>query len=282
MVKRAPFLHGKRHCIFFDGEVGEKDIHSSISGEHLWPIWADSLVNRAGKPGYNLEEVAVFSEKDKLISHTIKERPGAPTSKKLRVVCAKCNNGWMGAIEEETRPIATPLILGHAKNLTVDMQRRLAEWVTLKTMILEHRNPEDAVIPFVDRDRFRLQRTIPPYVYIWIARCISTKWNSHYITHPATLNLTEFPLPDATRRNVQTTALGIGQLFIYCILWNAEGIELSGQIGVNRQIPRIWPPGTTNIRWPQATIDTAGADHMALSLHKLIQLPHIVWRPGGR
>jgi hypothetical protein len=66
------------------------------------------------------------------------ERQGAPKDKKIPVVCEECNTGWMSRLETAVIPILTPIIKGSFCAITPDRRRLIAEWLTLKTMVLEH------------------------------------------------------------------------------------------------------------------------------------------------
>lgn len=58
---------------------------------------------------------------------------------KAKIVCSKCNNGWMNDIEAETSPILKPIIANPRgmRRLTKNNQSVLARWATLRTMVFD-------------------------------------------------------------------------------------------------------------------------------------------------
>jgi hypothetical protein len=69
------------------------------------------------------------------------------------------------------------------------------------------------VIPQHERSAFRLERTILPYVIIWIMRCVSRKWRNAYANPSALLSSAQNRPPKGGCKNAQTVAFGIGELF---------------------------------------------------------------------
>lgn len=213
----------------------------------------------------------MHTEKTKLVSNKFKERPGHVTTKKIRAVCIPCNNGWMSIVESAAQPIAGPMILGNAITLTPPMQTILAQWLTLKIMLGEqnqrHQEIKEIVIPQDDRDEFRRSRTIPSYICIWIARYVALTWRHAYLRHAALIGIggSKTVIPPNTRgKNIQTTALGIGELFTYAIACTTDGIDFREFIRVGRAFTQLWPLTGDDISWPPpVAIDDRGANGAA-------------------
>jgi len=251
----------------------------NLSKEHFWPEWAAPLLKTTSDEAEYREVKASFSGKAVRGKGTLVSRPGHITTKKIRVVCRKCNSEWMGAIETATQSIAIPLILGNATTLDEDAQKVLARWITLKVIVGEQNVPEDAVILQKDRDAFKITGAIPSYIKIWIATCAVQDWRTSYYREAATLALPEKPMPTTQRKNVQTTAFGIGALFVYAMVSPAEGIDLDDYIGVSG-IPRLWPVAQPTINWPLPGIMRGdGPMRLALALRGLAQNSKVIWKP---
>lgn len=74
----------------------------------------------------------------------LSRRQGPLRSVKLRIVCEKCNNGWMSGLQKKTKPILTAFIEGNWRKLTPAEQRTLAAWAAMFTMAVEYGDPETA------------------------------------------------------------------------------------------------------------------------------------------
>ena len=147
----------------------------------------------------------------------------------------------MGRLEEQIRPILTPLILGEPGVLTSENQKLLAQWIALKVMVTEQNQPDEVVFTAVNRETFMLDQTIPVKVSISIARCFSTQWRSQFLRCSAHLSaVTSLPptvMPPADAgKNVQTTALGFGELFAYVIVSKSDTLDLYELINDNWKI----------------------------------------------
>jgi len=251
----------------------------NLSKEHFWPQWAAPLLKTPADEAEYREVTASFPGKAIRGIGKLTSRPGHVTTKKMRVVCRKCNSEWMGAIEAAAQPIATPLILGNPATLDRNAQAVLARWITLKVMVGEQNVPGDAVIPQGDRDAFRIAGVIPPYIKIWIATSVVPDWRASYFTEAATLALAEAPMPDSRGKNVQTTAFGMGALFVYTMVSPATGIDIS-DLAVISGIPRLWPISESIIVWPLPNILRGdGPMRLALWLRGLAQSEHVRWKP---
>jgi hypothetical protein len=197
------------------------------------------------------EEKRTLTRKVILKKREFQTRPGSVATKKIRVVCEDCNNGWMNDLEELARPILEPLIAGRPTVLNQNQQRSLAQWITMKVMVAEHNTPEDVVIPRADKELFKADRSIPRYITIWIGRHNVSAWCTTFSKHTASLSLTPFPPPAvlAGRKNIETIAFGIGALFVYVMVSDPDGqVNLNDLITVHH-LPRLWPTLGTPILW---------------------------------
>jgi len=253
----------------------------NLSKEHIWPQWAFPFVRTHDASGSNIS--GFFVQEDKtLVSKKVKERQGDVTTTKIRAVCARCNNGWMNEIEGAMQRVAAPLILGRPATITLAMQTVIAQWLTLKVMVGEHsqRNPAEVVIPQSARQAFKDQRIIPACIRLWIARCVSNRWRSGYLRHSALLSDNVSIVPNNGRKNVQTTAIGIGELFSYAMVSVSESIQLHEFFRISDRLVPLWPPQGGDIIWPPSTpINERAADTAALALDTLMKSPGVGWRP---
>lgn len=64
-------------------------------------------------------------------------RPGDPLATTIKRVCEACNNGWMGRIVEEAKPILQRLILGRVERLRWQERIRLVRCLTVTAMMVD-------------------------------------------------------------------------------------------------------------------------------------------------
>ena len=90
-----------------------------------------------------------------------------------RMVCRKCNNGWMADLESEAIPVLSPMFDGNHVQLSEDQQRLLSVWITKMALIQESTKGRGAARRFYTDEetrRFRTDRVIPGITKIWIGR----------------------------------------------------------------------------------------------------------------
>jgi hypothetical protein len=80
---------------------------------------------------------------------------GAVNAYKLRVVCSeRCNGGWMSRLENETKTILAPLILGQRRSLTRKDQEVVARWLRLKSLFFDLNDPGHRIFTSEDFEEF--------------------------------------------------------------------------------------------------------------------------------
>jgi hypothetical protein len=258
-------------CIFCPG--------TRMSKEHFWSTWSKPMLPTGNEDAYH-EEKLTHTRKTILVSRELRTRPGSAASKKLRVVCEDCNNGWMNEVEDRARPILEPLIAGCPTVLNQKQQRILAEWIAMKIMVAEHNTPEEIVISRADKEAFKANRIIPDYVTIWIGRHNVSAWCTTFARHAASLSLIPKPPPAvlAGRKNVETIAFGIGALFVYVLVSDPGVVDLNDLITVNH-LPRVWPFTGSQILWGALVLRGNAPGLIATTLDRVIDRPRTLWMP---
>jgi hypothetical protein len=208
----------------------------------------------------------------------MRTRQGSTFTKKIRVVCQSCNNGWMSRLENATKPILLKLTQGEPTALDREQQTLLAQWIALKVMITEWNRPLEAFIPKEDRRAFMDNRIIPPYLEMWVITHDSEKWKGAFLRQTALL---AFPGPRPSgRRNSATVAIGFGRLFIFVMMTLEKGMKLSERIGVHPIVPKLFPCAYDTLPLPfLKNLDDQSADRMAYSFDLLIQSTNTKWFP---
>jgi hypothetical protein len=112
------FSSAMRQCLFCDNKANSR--------EHAWPDWI-------------LEGLRTGRQKN--MRGFIGEREvywiGPKPELKLRVVCTKCNNGWMHDLEDENKPLLGSLMRDVASPIDPEQQWSVSRWVIKTAMVFE-------------------------------------------------------------------------------------------------------------------------------------------------
>jgi hypothetical protein len=177
-----------------------------------------------------------------------------------RAVCSGCNNGWMSILENDAKPIITPMILGQFKTISLDEQALLARW-TMKTaaMLDVVSNAESRF--FIEDDFSRLCKSfeIPNETRISVSR-----WSPSHVEVKTRTSSSEGTLPDGTSDfTALTVTIALGRLLLqlFCPRRKPSGpayllplpdIAMPDHwIGIDLQ---IWPTVTGHISPPPLLI----------------------------
>jgi hypothetical protein len=235
-------------CIFCGGH--------DLTKEHIWAKWLNPYL-----PKYIVNHTISFETifPDRLV-HETQLRSGSVQSGRLRRVCRSCNTGWMSNLQEETKPILLPLILGQNSNLHRKAQSILSSWIAMFAMVAEFLDKTETRVAISPEDRLFLKTnlTAPPNMKIWIGYYERDKW-------PGVWFHATFPISDQShvpRRsllgvdfpNTQTTTIVIGKLYIHVLSSDIAGIVRKQEfVGNERKLlyrihayrrlsPLTWPP----------------------------------------
>lgn len=184
----------------------------------------------------------------------------------------------MGKIEEAAKPILTPLILGQPATLDVIAQNRIASWVALKVLTLEHNDKEKVIAPKELREKFMAERLAPNGMRIWIGKCIADAWRSTVFWHVSTISTSDSYRPSGP--NIQSITLGAGQLIIHVVHCTAADLEFDLQGGPEGFLFQVSPVKSPLLQWPPPLLlGTKEAAHLAQMLGRLSESPNVKWIP---
>ncbi|MEL6960238.1 MAG: hypothetical protein AAGL89_14925 [Pseudomonadota bacterium] len=238
-----------------------------MSKEHFWPRWMHELMPDPKTASFTEQRIQIENNRESEPRKT-RTRQGGTKNKTLRVVCKDCNSGWMSELENEAKPILTPLILGDPIFLDDYHQSVLAKWITMKFMVVEHSYDNDHITLKSDRSIFFQSQTIPDYIRIRVAAHSDAFWSRAFQRHSATISTTPIAPFNPTGRNTQTIAFGSGKLFVFVYgCRNKNPDELLNFIRADR-IPKIHPFERT-LDWPIGDLAPKELDHAAQSLETL-------------
>lgn len=224
---------------------------------------------------------------------------------RMRVVCARCNNGWMNTLETDARPHLTPLITGERVTLDRAALDIVAKWITLKIMVAEHAEDDLAVTPRSDRMSFRDHGIIPPYFRIYVAsHALPFEKSVGYFRNSRSLairregenspkNLSEIisrslqdeppkfspPLGDVSN-NIQTVTFFLGMVFVHATAARVDGFEIENMVRMPTlyDTARIWPPAGGGMDWPrEPAFNLKQVDSIAGSMETGFRAQNLFW-----
>lgn len=250
-----------------------------MSKEHFWPDWMRSLLSREVANSH-ISEVRTSQFKEPPVLTKRQERQGPVSSKRIRVVCKTCNNGWMSQLESEAKPILLSLINSGRKVLSQRETSILARWAVTKAVVGEHAEPGTALTPPLDRENIRIGGQIPSYFRVYLSRHL-TESTAAYLRHSATISFSRSgpnpPLESGISRNIQIISFVVGELFFCVFAARADGGDID-EIFRPGSMVRIFPFHHEEFallpELPQAALaDIAGR------LEDVISLPNVKY--GG-
>jgi hypothetical protein len=132
-------------CIFCDSRAN--------SNEDVFPKWVIKLLRK--------HDDEIVPMKTHRLQQPPKEYLTAESALTVGNVCEGCNNGWMSRLENDVKPIFSPMILGASTTLTASQQRQITVWLTKTAMMFDGMDKGEVFYDGLDRKHFR--RTLTPF-----------------------------------------------------------------------------------------------------------------------
>jgi hypothetical protein len=241
-------------CLFCDNPAG--------SWEHLWAAW--------------IHERKDFGPLKVTIGNSPQEIRDDP-EQRIDTVCAKCNNGWMSAIENKNKPVIACMFEDLTIPLDCQQQTLLSNWAVKTAMVLDSMKNTESNPRFYlkfDYVTFRERRIIPNRVCVWIGR-YSVSGLGAYGTDVA------IAFPDQAKIGIGTaTTIVTGHLAVQVFAMRLKPehsqnkLEIQPKAGDwdNMLVP-IWPIARESVTWPpKVTFTTSGERSLAALMDR--------WRIG--
>jgi hypothetical protein len=198
-------------------------------------------------PSTEVNRYSFHSEPDLVPAHLLNRRTrpsvvqaGNVRSRRLRVVCAKCNNGWMSQLEHDVKGLLAGPIAGEEERLWSAADRiRIAVWIEKTCMVNEYSAP---VVATTFPQRNHLMRTQHPSdgLAVWIAKSSSDFWGAGTIGNSVAI------APDRSRA-LRCNMLGLGGLVWLAFCSFGDGMPAAfNQIAVEASMSRL-VPGLDNL-----------------------------------
>jgi hypothetical protein len=246
--------------------------NSPTTREHIWADWLKRYIPK-NLPNYT-SGFTIWDEGAKQTKTTGTRWGGDPRSRRLQIVCASCNEGWMHDLQDAVKPILVPLLRGEKAGLTRGAQNTLATWSAMTTICAEYFDPKSAGIPLVDR-RWLFTRQSPPDTFrMWIGNYKRHKWKVHWSHH--SIRITEHQesngwgrQPDGTARpNTQMSTFVAGQFYLHVFVCPFPEILNGFQLAPRARslLAPIWPVRESLVMWPPRVMTDLDADRIAASI----------------
>lgn len=218
----------QRTCVFCKG--------TPLTKEHIFPDWLKSILDRESELKHSSDRLSVQFEHGKaFLTPFRKQKSGNLMSTKLLIVCKSCNSGWMSMLQQQTKPILTPLVLGESIILkTAEIDQRL-KWIVMATMVAEFDDREYKRIPISQLRAFKLDPKIPEGWKIWIGAYEGTK-PAHY-NHIGSTQLSR----NFRVTHLQASTFIIGKFIIYAVSSDDETTIKNYSNQITDKLVQIYP-----------------------------------------
>ena len=223
-------------CIFCQG--------FGLSKEHLFSDWLREIFPRTEADSHSVGDA------DSAAPWKVTQQQGHSGTKKFRIVCQKCNNGWMSQVDDSARTAATPLIQGVKAYVTQDMQGALALWFSKIATIADSRKPKRSLVPQAQRSYIMEYKRPPDEWEIWLASYGGSDYRDlALLQRNGVLDFTPLLGPfERFKGFAETTFLGMGKLTALVIAGDLPMMDFNA--GKYSEIARkIWPVGNS-FEWP--------------------------------
>jgi len=220
----------------------------------MWADWLKAYIPRTANK-HRVGMTLVYPDREEDV---ISNRTGDPHSRRIKCVCEPCNNGWMSRLQETTKSLLVPMLLGQTTMVHREGQLKLAAWCAMMVMVAEHINAEMVAIPQSDRDHLRIAETAPAHWRIWISR--HARKRHPLFTHQVLPFVSEEEFErlgvkaTSTISNTQTTTICLGQHLLIHVMssevaWSiVRRWQLSAPVRANFE--QIWPTKSPLVSWP--------------------------------
>jgi hypothetical protein len=217
--------------------------HSAkLSAEHLWSDWMNALLK--GKKRFVMRDV----------SGKVKATWDSTTLDwKAKVVCKKCNETWMSAIESQhAMPALTELIRGDSGVPVTGVRARSIALFAFKTAVLFDciaKARQFLFFPRCVRHEFRKSLTIPGNVNIWLAHL------AHGTGGGVTSWYHEGERPPTGRFEFYVCTYYVGHLVFQVVADRPYTVYNFSPIpGYEYKSLKFWPTPFAFVQWPPAHV----------------------------
>lgn len=232
-------------CMFCEG-VG-------LTKEHIWPQWLTRFLNHQ-----SVTRTVVASNIQRgtgWTSKTVQKKQGKMGSVSRRVVCGKCNGGWMSELQNLAKPYILPLVSGEPFLFDLKAQRIVSLWVMMTVIMAEYLDSNHRAI--TDEDKkilhgFKINKEIavPDNWRIWLAYYVGGL-SIQKIVHRGVYSVPDVDsVIDRSGRppcNIQTTTLVAGHMYVHASSFYEQSRPVEFRNIQKPYLVKIHPPSANLI-----------------------------------
>lgn len=258
-----------RHCVFCGAE-------GRMSEEHVFGKW---LLD------FELETHPVPHASGGINTFLSERGPFVPFTQVVRVVCQRCNNGWLGQLEADAKEALTSILHGRVTELSMAAAERVATWafktalVSMQTFSREERSSGVGVPESEYRALYASRASgLPPDTRAWFGRYEGGRVSSVWVV-PEALRLDDVEVEPGFPQGYLST-LVVGPLIVQAFRWTTPMLALDLNLG-----PKLSPlsPAVTEVSW-SPDLPAVGDDELievALGRRLSTTVPRTTLRPWG-
>lgn len=197
---------------------------------------------------------------------------GDPASRKLRVVCERCNNGWMSRLQDKAKPVLIPLLTNKRWQLDLESQKTLASWITMFCLVYSQCAPQGCASYEEDFRKFASAQDPFNWWLISIGMYTGNDWRTRIETYSSFVKYgygSPFQPKTPPRVNTEATTAVIGNLLIHTFFSAEYPVRIlrEGYPGSTFHqefnLYQIWPPARTEISPTCRVINDTDATRIA-------------------
>ncbi|WP_395639725.1 hypothetical protein [Pseudolysinimonas sp.] len=209
---------------------------ATLTREHVFGDW--------------LSKIGLGDEPAELVAGSLNQLgkklgPTRPFQTKVKNVCATCNNGWMGRLEETAKRVLTPLVLGGSGQIERPDQGAIAAWIQKTALMAMYVSsaedranghglpPQEYALLYRNRDRMEPTANSK----FWVGSYSGALRQGGVWVTPIAVNVDGYPEPEFAHGYSMTIALGA------VVFHGVRFTELPFGHGVAASPPlvQIWP-----------------------------------------
>ncbi|OEZ50347.1 hypothetical protein JAB1_14620 [Janthinobacterium sp. MP5059B] len=249
-AKPSQYVH-KQQCAFCKNDAN--------SDEHVLPQWLDKILTPRKHEDRTFQSKS-RTKTDGMSSTVVKQKNGSPRSKRLKVVCVKCNNEWMSVLQDRASSIIIKMIQDVNFLISTKDQAILAAWATMTAMTFEFDDPDTMSILETERLWLRSLRLPPQGEWrIFVGRHSGESWKCRLFHHGYRMFRAD-KTPLVSETNSQKTIVGIENLDFMIFSTRLENPTVSpfdqspSEFSKSHGLIQLHPPTGEDIEWHKSKI----------------------------
>jgi hypothetical protein len=249
--KQQQPLKPQAKCIFCQGY--------GMTKQHIWPNWMNAVISERGDT--HLQTLTRFKS---LIDSSLQvekplfnEKNGDIGTRKVRLVCAQCNNNWMSRIEDAASSVISSLMAQKTTTLPQAEQAKLISWICLMAIVAEFTDIPTKAISYEQRMRFMDTHLPPEGWVIWAGKYEGREWSPRRYRH---IGVHAVKREDYARdpinysgtnasKNLQTTTIVADHLAIQVISTTDPTLEKALSDFQPLKMVQLWPSTQIELDW---------------------------------